>query len=287
MVTALVPIAVFAGVSATVFFAFFSFWGSVNERANARVRGIADRLDRAGIRSGSQEIVLTVISGAAILWIALLLMLHLSLVVALILLPIIFLGAGMGFFGYVNFTVKRRLGAFTSQLEPATRLLAGGLRVGLGLRQALAMVIEELPDPARYEFKRVIGQTNLGASVYDAIDDLCERMPSHEALMLARVFRVQSETGGDLARILDQLAETIKHRRQVQRKIDALTAEGRMSAWVLMLIPLCLGTFIATTQESMGHALLYTAIGHVVIIIVAILETLAYLWLKALLRIDA
>ncbi|MGA8575539.1 MAG: type II secretion system F family protein [Candidatus Cybelea sp.] len=287
MVTALVPIAVFAGVSATVFFAFFSFWGSVNERANARVRGIADRLDRAGIRSGSQEIVLTVLSGAAILWIGLLLVLHPPLLVSLILLPAILLGAGMAFFSYVNVAVGRRLNAFCSQLEPATRLLAGGLRVGLGLRQALAMVIEELPDPARYEFRRVIGQTNLGASVYDAFDDLSERMPSHEGLMLARVFRVQAETGGDLARILDQLGETIKHRRQVQRKCDALTAEGRMSAWVLMLIPLCLGAFIVATQESMGHALLYTTIGHGVMLIVAILEVCAYLCLKALLRIDA
>lgn len=287
MVTALVPIAVFAGVTATVFLAFWSFWGSVNERANARVKGIADRLDRGGIRTGSQEIVLTVIAAAAILWIVLLLFFHLPLLFSLILLPVIFLGAGMAFFAYVNFAIGRRLGAFTSQLEPATRLLAGGLRVGLGLRQALAMVIEELPDPARYEFRRIIGQTNLGASVFDAFDDLAERMPSHEALMLARVFRVQSETGGDLARILDQLAETIKHRRQVQRKTDALTAEGRMSAWVLMLIPICLGAFIVMTQESMGHALLYTMIGHIVLIIVAVLEALAYLWLKALLRIDA
>jgi Flp pilus assembly protein TadB len=287
MVTALVPIAVFAGVSATVFFAFFSFWSSVNERANARVRSLSDQLDRAGIRTGSQEIVLSVVSGGAIVWIAILLLLHPPLWLSLALLPAIAaVGAG-GFSAYVNFAIGRRLKGFCSQLESATRLLAGGLRVGLGLRQALAMVVEELPDPARHEFRRVIGQTNLGASVYDAFDDLAERMPSHECLMLSRVFRVQSETGGDLARILDQLAETIKHRRQVTRKCDALTAEGRMSAWVLMLIPLCLGAFIAATQESMGHALLFTSVGHVVLLIVAGLEAGAFLWLKALLKIDA
>ena len=55
--------------------------------------------------------------------------------------------------------------------------MAGGLRVGLGLRQAMAIVIDELPDPARYEFRRVIGQTNLGVSIFDAMDDLAERMP--------------------------------------------------------------------------------------------------------------
>ncbi len=75
-------------------------------------------------------------------------------------------------------------------------------------------------------------------------------------MMIARVFRVQSETGGDLARMLDQLADTIKGRRQVQRKTAALTAEGRMSAWVLMAIPVGLGLFIfATTQQNMAAAL--------------------------------
>jgi tight adherence protein B len=111
-------------------------------------------------------------------------------------------------------------------------------------------------------------------------------MPSHESLMMTRVFRVQSETGGDLARILDQLADSIKDRRQVQRKISSLTAEGRMSAWVLMAIPVGLGLFIATTQQQMANALFYTLIGHIVLAIVAGLEVGAYLWLKGLLRID-
>ena len=145
--------------------------------------------------------------------------------------------------------MQRRLDAFITQLEPAMRLIGGGLRVGLGLRQALAIVIDELPDPARYEFRRVIGQTNIGVSIYDAIDDLAARMPSHESMMISRVFRVQSETGGDLARILDQLADTIKARRQVQRKTSSLTAEGRMSAWVLMAIPVALGAFIAARSR--------------------------------------
>jgi len=150
----------------------------------------------------------------------------------------------------------------------------------------MAIVIDELPDPARHEFRRVIGHTNLGASIFDAMDYMSERMPSHESLMLARVFRVQSETGGDLARILDQLADTIKDRRQVQRKTASLTAEGRMSAWVLMAIPVALGLFIATTQQSMANALFYTMIGHIVLGIVLALEIMAYLWLKALLRMD-
>ncbi len=286
MVTALYPVAIFAGVAAAVFFAFYGVWSGINARATARVHSLSDRLDRAGIRMSAQEIVLTVSSAIAIVWISILLGLHPSMLLALLLLPV-FAGLGALMFSYfVNFKIERRLAAFGEQLEPATRLIGGGLRVGLGLRQALAIVIDELPDPARHEFRRVIGQTNLGASIFDAMDDLARRMPSHEALMMARVFRVQAETGGDLARILDLLADTIKDRRQVQRKISALTAEGRMSAWVLMLIPIALGAFITATQPEMAHALFYTAIGHIVLFIIAVLEIFAYIWLKMLLKVD-
>lgn len=286
MVDILVPTALFAGVTATVFFAFLSIWHSVNERANARVRGLSEQLDRAGIRLGSQEIVLTVCAGIAVVWIALALVLHPSLLFALLLLVGLAALAFFGFSGFVAVCIRRRLDAFVTQLEPAARLIAGGLRVGLGTRQALAIVIEELPDPARHEFKRVIGQTNLGASIFDAIDDLAERMPSPESKMLARVFRVQSETGGDLARILDQLGETIKARRQVQRKTSSLTAEGRMSAWVLMAIPVFLGVFIASTQPTMANALTATFVGRMVLLIVLGLEVAAYFSLKAVMRID-
>ena len=260
MVTALVPIAIFAGVSATVFFVFFSFWSSVNQRATARVRrrmpisstGPASEWARkrsfsrvsaawrsCGFRSAS------CCTQAAF--------------VSLILLPIIcseppHSASSLTF----ELRDRRRARHVYAQLEPATRLIAGGLRVGLRPAPSLGYRHRRAPDPARHEFRRVIGQTNLGASIFDAMDYSAERMPSHESLMLARVFRVQSETGGDLARILDQLADTIKDRRQMQRKISSLTAEGRMSAWVLMAIPICLGSFIFVTQQDMAHGAAFT-----------------------------
>ncbi|HEV3090264.1 MAG TPA: type II secretion system F family protein [Candidatus Cybelea sp.] len=286
MVSALVPGAIFIGVVATVFAAFYAVWSSLNRRATARVISLEDKLDLAGIRMKPQEIVLTVASGIAIVWISLVLTLHTGLLTSLLMLPVIVaLGAG-GFYFFVNFKIQRRLDTFGSQLEPAMHLMAGGLRVGLALRQALAIVIDELPDPARYEFRRVVGQANLGMSVYDAMDTMAKRMPSHESLMIARVFRVQSETGGDLARILDQLAETIKDRRHVGRKVSALTAEGRMSAWVLMLIPVALGAFIDLTQPQMAHALFFTMIGHIVLLVILGLEFFAFIWLRNLLKVN-
>ncbi len=286
MVAALVPGAIFIGVIATVLAAFYAVWSSLNKRATARVTSLGDRLERAGISMKPQEIVLTVSGAVAIVWISLVLTLRPGLVTSLILLPVIgAMGVG-GFQFFVNFKMKHRLDAFIAQLEAAMHLMAGGLRVGLALRQAIAIVIDELPDPARHEFRRVVGQANLGASVFDAMDEMAIRMPSHESLMIARVFRVQSETGGDLARILDQLAETIKDRRHVGRKVSALTAEGRMSAWVLMLIPIGLGAFIGITQQQMANALFFTFIGHIVLAVIAVLEFFAYIWLRNLLKVN-
>lgn len=286
MVTTIAPIAIFVAVAATIMFMFFSVWGTINERALSRVRGLGDRLDRAGIHAKPQDLVLTVASVLALVWMLLVLVIHPSPVLAIALIPIVGLAGASLFTTYVNIKLQRRLDAFVNQLEIALHLLAGGIRVGLSMRQALATVIEELPDPARYEFRRVIGQTNLGVAIVDAMDTLARRMPNNETLMVARVFRAQSQTGGDLSKILDQLADTIKQRRQVQRKISTLTSEGRMSAWVLMCIPLGLGVFIIGTQQDMGQALLYTWIGHIVIFIIIVLEFLAGIWLRSLLRIQ-
>jgi tight adherence protein B len=286
MVSTLVLGGIFFGISATAFFTFLSVWESINRRATARVTSLGDQLDRAGIRMGAQEIVLTVAGGVAILWIAAVIAIKPPLMTALLLLPA-FAGAGaVAFYAFVQFRIRSRLNTFVDQLEVALRLMASSIRVGLGLRQALPQVADESSDPAQHEFRRVIGQTNIGASIFDALDSMAERMPCNETLMLARVMRVQSETGADLARTLEQLADTIKGRRQVHRKVNAVTAEGRMSAWVLLLIPVGLGLFILGTQDQMAHALLYTGIGHIVLLIVATLEALGFLWVKAILRVD-
>lgn len=286
MVGVMGPLAILVGVSATVFLAFFSFWGSVNAEATKKAKGLDFQLDRAGISMKPQEIVLTVAGCVVLVWLGIVLLIHPSVLIAVLLVPILALLGVAGFQSWVRFKTARRLATFINQLEVALRLIASGVRVGLGLRQAMTIVTEELPDPARHEFLRVIGQTNIGVSVLDAIDDLAERMPANETLMMARVIRIQSQSGGDLARILEQLAGTIKSRRQVYRKISAITAEGRMSALVLLCIPVALGLFMVTTQEQFGHALLFTFLGHVVIGIIIGLEVFGYIWLKLILRVD-
>ncbi len=286
MVTNALPAGIVLGAVALVSLLFYSVWDRLFSKSAERMAGMAGALDRAGIYKKPEELVVYVLGSSAVLWVGIALLLRPNLIVGALLLPAC-AGACAGcFLGYVRFAQRRRLDAFVTQLELALRLIAGGIRVGLGLRAALAMVIEEMPDPARHEYMRVIGQTNIGISVYDALETLAERMPSNETLMMSRAIRIQSQTGGDLGKILEHLADTIKDRRRITRKINALTAEGRASALILALLPPVLGLFIYMTQPMMGHALVFTGVGHVALIAVAVLEALGVFTLMKILQVD-
>ncbi len=254
--------------------------------AENRLRDFADELDRAGITQSLQQVFAGTAFAAALIWLLLVLVMHPALLLAVVLLPASGGAALLGLRMLVKMKVRKRLEQFSTQLEVALRLISSGVRIGLGLRQALAMVIDEMPDPARHEFLRVIGHTNIGISVYDALDSLAKRMPSNETVMMSRAIRIQSQTGGDLGKILEHLANTIKERRRIQRKIRALTAEGRASAGILSALPPFLGVFIFLTEPSMGQSLVFTAPGHVALLLVVVLETLGVITLMKMLKVD-
>jgi len=249
-------------------------------------RKFADLLDRAGMENKPYEILGGIAAVTALLWIALALLMRPAPVVGVLLLPLSAGAACLGFWMLVQMKLRKRLDTFVQQLELALRLIASGVRIGLGLRQALTIVIDEMPNPARHEYMRVVGQTNIGVSVYDALDNLAKRMPGNETLMMARAIRIQSQTGGDLAKILEHLAETIKDRRRIQRKIQALTAEGRASAAILSALPPFLAGFISLTEPAMGRALMFTTPGHIALAIVFVLESLGVFTLMRMLKVD-
>jgi len=258
----------------------------VTNQTSGRLTELIEMLDRAGLDAKPQGIAVGIGIGGAVLWILLMLMMHPSPVIGLLLLPVcLALGAG-GFWMYLQGRLRKRLEQFVTQLELALRLIASGVRIGLGLRQAMAIVIEEMPDPARHEFMRVIGQTNIGVSAYDALDSLAKRMPGNETMMMGRAVRIQSQTGGDLGKILEHLADTIKERRRIHRRIKALTAEDRASAGVLVALPPFVCAFVSLTEHEMGAALFFTNPGHVALAIVFTLEALGVFTLSRMLKVD-
>ncbi len=280
------PVAIGAsicGVLALLVFALGADLGSLFKKLGA---GFSERIARADLAIKAEEFALVIIGIAVTAWIAIVLLVHTAPLISLLMLPFTFAIAILGGTFYLGFVGHRRIDGFVQQLELVLRMLAGALRVGLGLRQAVILVVEEVPDPARREFMRVIGRTNIGLPIVDALDELAKSMPSNEMQMFSRVVRVQQQTGGDLAKVLEKLAATIRDRRRVFRKMNALTAQGRFGAFIIGGLPILVGGFVVSTQPDMGHALMHTIPGLIALGIVAALEICAIFSLSRILRFD-
>jgi tight adherence protein B len=257
------PLFVFFGVAGAVGLAFFAFYDRLVSRIERFTEPLRLVLERAAIRIKAEQLAFGVLIAAVVPWGLLIIFLKPSILIGLLLLLVT---SGLALFGtraWVNYRVKKRLGAFNTQLETTLRLIAGALRVGLGLRQSLVTVVSDMADPTRVEFSRVLSQTHIGVSIYDALDQLAERMPSSEMLMFTRALRVQSQTGGNLTRVLENLADTIKQRRRLARKIRALTSEAVTTKYIITGLPIGVGAFIMIFEADMRHGLLMTTVGRV------------------------
>jgi tight adherence protein B len=132
----------------------------------------------------------------------------------------------------------------------------------------------------------MVGLTTIGVSILDAFDQLALRMTNPETGMLARVIRVQSQTGGDLASVLENLAGTIRDRRRLRRRISAITAQGRATGWLLGLLPLGVGIFIITAEPMLRDSMLGTPIGRILLGVSLGLDTLAIYSLMQIVKIE-
>ncbi len=274
MVSTFAPYAIFLGVSAAVALLFSTFWDRITASLTPHLLSYRRGLERAAMHVSSEQLLLGIIGVGVGLWLTYMVVAKPDLARGLLVLPVTLSLAVIGCKVWIDGRIRARLDSFNQQLELVLRLISSGLRVGLGLRQAFVIVIEEMEDPARTEFMTVVGQTNIGIPIYDALDRLAERMPSSEIIMMVRAIRIQSQTGGNLGKVLDNLASTIKDRRRIARKVKALSAEARMSGWVITALPILVGLFILVAEPHMRDSLLRTKIGHVVMLIVVLLEGL-------------
>lgn len=286
MVVALAPFGIGLGAAAVMAIVFWSVWDRVFSGLAPLAEKYRSGLEQAQIRLTREELLLAMIGIAVSAWAAYMFLARPGPIMAALMLPgmlgIVSYATGM----WIRMRIRKRLNAFNDQLEMILRLLSSGLRSGLSMRQAFVVVVEELADPAKMEFRRVLAQTNIGIAVNDALDALAARMPSDELNMMVRSIRVQSQTGGNLGKILDHLAAMIKDRRQINRKIKALTSEGTASGWVIGLLPVGVGLFITATQPHMRDAMFHTGFGVASLILAAALEAVGVFSVVQIVKMD-
>jgi tight adherence protein B len=180
----------------------------------------------------------------------------------------------------------RRFAKLEEQLPDAVDVLRRALRAGHPLGASLKLVAEDMPQPIAKEFELTFADINYGNDVRRAFLGLLERVPSVTMMSFVTAVLVQRETGGNLAEVLDQISQVVRGRFKFYRRVRTLSAEGRMSAWVLALVPLVLFACISYTAPGYLPVLIHDPIGRKLIMVAFGLGLVGVLWIRRLLRIE-
>jgi tight adherence protein B len=247
--------------------------------SSERSGGLARSLEAAGIalRAGEYAVLVTIAVFAALaaglsmgnLFVGLL------LAVAAVLVPRLILAQRAA-------TRRRRFG---DQLDSTLQLLAGSLRAGYGLTQAMDAVASEAPVPTSDEFSRVVVETRLGRDMLDAMMAMSRRMDNSDMLWVAEAIGIQQRVGGDLSEVLETVAKTVRERAQIHRQVRALSAEGRISAVILVAAPFVLVGVLTVLSPGYLDDLYMTSLGRLLMMAGAALMIFGVVWVRRIIKI--
>lgn len=243
-------------------------------------RVIQERLDRGGIAMRSGEFIALHLSGVVIVGALAGLAGGLAAgaiaVVVGAIVPILLLDQA----------VRSRTHRFDEQLPDALGLIAGSLRAGYGLLQAVALVTEEMLPPASDEFRRLQTQARLGLPLESALDQMADRVDSEDFRWTVSAITIQREVGGNLAEVLDIVASTIREREALRRQVAGLTAEGRLSAAILLVLPFLEAAGLMLINPTYFLAMFGTPIGWALAGAAVVLMAVGALWMRTIVAIE-
>jgi tight adherence protein B len=181
---------------------------------------------------------------------------------------------------------KKRLRVFQTQLPSTLNLLSGSMRAGFSFAQGLESVANEAVEPTRRELQRVFTESRLGRPIEDALEDSANRMTSVDLMWAVMAIRIQREVGGNLAELLDTVADTMTQRERIRHEIKALTAEGRFSGIILGIFPIAFAGVLYLVQPDYISELFHNSVGIMAMIASGIMTFFGFLWLKKILAIE-
>jgi tight adherence protein B len=181
---------------------------------------------------------------------------------------------------------RRRLEKIEEQIPDAVDVIKRALRAGHPFNAAIKLVADDMDQPIAKEFELTFSDLNYGNDVRRALLGLLNRVPSVTVMALVTSVLVQRETGGNLAEILDQIAKVVRGRFKFERKVRTLSAEGRVSAWVLAMVPLGLIVLLSLISPNYLPVLLTNPAGHKLLFVASILGVLGIVWIRRIIRIE-
>ncbi len=182
---------------------------------------------------------------------------------------------------------RGRINLLQSQLVDVLMILASSLRAGHSFLQALDSVAKEVEEPAASEFSRVLSEVQLGRTVDDALQALADRVGSQDLDWAVTAIAIQRKVGGNLAEVLETVAGTIRERETIRRQVRVLSAEGRWSVVILILLPFIIVGYLLLVNPSYLSPLLTTPVGRIAMGGGALLMIVGFVWMRKIVRLDA
>ena len=170
------------------------------------------------------------------------------------------------------------------QLPDALRMVASALGAGSSLSSALNAIAKDLSAPLSQELSLVLREQRVGIPLHDALNNFRLRIGTDSVVQVTTLLQVGAESGGSLSTLLDRLAENLSAQQHIALKVDMLTSQGRMQAWVIGLLPILLLIALCWIDPYAMHSAMTTEAGQRVLVCVAVLEVAGFLWLRSILR---
>jgi tight adherence protein B len=187
---------------------------------------------------------------------------------------------------YLSNMESQRRKKFDAQLLDAIPMLAGAMKAGMSLMQAMEQVTREMGPPIRQEFAHALQENRVGKPVIQSLLDMKKRIKSEDLDITVNAISIAHETGGVLSDLLMKMGETIRTRNRVRAKIVTLSSQGRLQGIVMIFIPWLLAAVISMVDPGMMRPMFTTTTGQIMLVIVGVLEVLGWLVIRRLVAVD-
>jgi tight adherence protein B len=201
-------------------------------------------------------------------------------------------GAAVGIIGlvfplaFLSAAASKRLSAIQSQLADMLMVVSSSLRAGHSFLQSLDTATKEISEPGATEFGRTMSEIRFGRDVDEALDSLVERIGSRDLDWTVTAIKIQRKIGGNLAEVLEGVSKTIRERETLRRQVKVLSAEGRISSYVLTALPIVLGVYLTFVNPDYLRVLTSTRAGLILLSAAGGLMVVGYLWMQKIVRLE-
>ncbi|BCW37111.1 hypothetical protein StoSoilA2_31670 [Arthrobacter sp. StoSoilA2] len=186
---------------------------------------------------------------------------------------------------FLVFKTEKRRSRFETQLTDTIQMLIGGLRVGHSIMRSLEAAAREAQSPTSEELGRIVNEVTIGKDPRQALDDCAARMDSEDFRWIGQAMQINREVGGDLAEVLEQVAGTIRERSEIKGHVRALSAEGKMSALILMAMPVAVGIFMGAINPGYMKTFVTHPVGIAMLIASVVLFIIGGFWMSRTVKI--